>query len=202
MRVAIAIEEALTPSGGARQAIFDLAQKIAPQAEMALVVIGLSNRVAVPYTSDVNVLVAGLNGLSLAQRTQTAHVPEGIADLAKVFTKEKATRPVIVLLAFDLPQSSADQPQDVLNALKDSNAQLHVVSLASGVTAGGKAADTMESAARAQVMGDGPKQSGARMWPVNQPTGMPKIAQQIANDLLNQYLITYTLPDGVKPPIG
>jgi VWFA-related protein len=199
MRVVIAIEEALTPSGGARQGIFDLAQKIAPQAEMSIVVIGISNRVAVPYTSDVNALVAGLNGLSLAQRPQTAHVPEGIRELARTFVKEQTARPVIVLLAFDLPQSSADQPQDVLNALRDSNAQLHVVSIASGVSAGGNAADAMESSARAQVMGDGPKQSGARMYAVNQPTGIPKLTQQIANELMNQHLITYTLPDGVKP---
>jgi VWFA-related protein len=199
MRVVIAIEEALTPSGAARQGIFDLIQKIAPQAEMSLMVVGLSNRIVVPYTSDVNALVAGLNGLSLATRTPTAHIPEGIGEMSRVFTKEKATRPVIVMLALDLPQISADQPHDVLNALRDSNAQLHVVSLASGVSGGGTASENMESSGRAQVLGDGPKQSGGRMHAVNQPTAIPKVIAQIANDMLSQYLVTYTLPDGVKP---
>jgi hypothetical protein len=56
-----------------------------------------------------------------------------------------------------------------------------------------------DHAGREQVLGDGPKQSGGRRVDVTTTAAFPKALQQIANDLLAQYAITYTLPDGVKP---
>ena len=51
----------------------------------SLVVVGLSNRTAVPYTTDGNALVQGLNALPLNQgQQQINHVPEGIAEMARV----------------------------------------------------------------------------------------------------------------------
>jgi hypothetical protein len=52
---------------------------------------------------------------------------------------------------------------------------------------------------RDQVLGDGPKQSGGRQISANATAGVPKALQQIADDLLAQYEITYVLPEGVKP---
>ena len=83
MRVALMVEETLTPAGGVRQGLFELVKALQGKAEMSLVVVGLSNRTAVPYTTDVNALVAGLNDLPLNQRQQSNHVPEGIADMAR-----------------------------------------------------------------------------------------------------------------------
>ncbi len=57
----------------------------------------------------------------------------------------------------------------------------------------------MEASGRAQVLGDGPRQSGGRQWPVNALTAVPKAMLSIANDLSNQYKVTYVLPDGVEP---
>ena len=42
--------------------------------------------------------------------------------------------------------------------------------------------------------------TGGRQWPVNLLTAVSsKGTQMIANDLSNQYVLTYVLPDGVKP---
>lgn len=198
MRIAVAVEETLTPAGGVRQGIADFMQKMLPQAEIALVVMGLSNRMAVPYTSDPAALMAGINALPLAQRQQQSHVADGIGDLARTFTKERPERPVMVVIAVDSPQASADQPQNILNALRDSNAQLHVVSIDGGSTAT-SAAQAMEMSGLSQVLGDGPKQSAGRQWPVTALTAVPRAMLSVANDLSNQYVISYTLPDGVKP---
>jgi VWFA-related protein len=199
MRIALAFEETLAPLGGVRQGIFDFAQKMVAQAEIALVSVGISNRIVVPYTSDLSVLVAGINALPLSQRPQTNHVPEGVAELARAFVKAPAERPVIVMIALDSQQSSSEEPQNVLNILKDSNAQFHVVSIEAG-GASGNPAMLMEMSGRAKVLGDGPKQAGGRLWPVNALTGVSaKGTMPIANDLSSQYLLTYVLPDGVKP---
>jgi hypothetical protein len=69
--------------------------------------------------------------------------------------------------------------------------------------AGASAAPSLGSmndhSGREQVLGDGPKQSGGRRIDVTATAAMPKALQQIAADLLAQYAITYTLPDGTKP---
>ena len=56
-----------------------------------------------------------------------------------------------------------------------------------------------DESGREQVLGDGPKQSGGRRIEVNVTAGIPKALQQVADDLLAQYAVSYVLPDGVKP---
>jgi VWFA-related protein len=198
LQIALAVEESLTPLGGVRQGILDFTQRIATRGQIELVVVGQANRVAVPATSDVQAIVGGINALPLSNRAgQINHVPEGVADLARSFIKSKPERPVIVMIALDTQQASSEQPQNVLNLLKDSNALFHVVSIEAGGMSG-SAAQLMETAGRAQVLGDGPKQSGGRQWPVTVLTAIPKVMQQIAGELGSQYKITYTLPDGQK----
>ena len=149
----------------------------------------------------------GINNLSLSQQQTQTMVPEGIFDLTKVLEKDKPERPVIVLLALEKQQASAEQPQNVLNQLARSGAMMYVVSMEGGSASSGTSgigrasADNgaMDMAGRAQVMGDGPKQSGGRRVEVAALTAFPTGIQQIADDLSSQYLIKYTLPDGVKP---
>jgi hypothetical protein len=60
-------------------------------------------------------------------------------------------------------------------------------------------AGTADDTGREQVLDDGPRQSGGRRVDVRATSAMPNALQQIADDLLAQYAITYALPDGVKP---
>lgn len=201
MRIAVMVEELLTPTGGVRQGMGEFMQAMVTRAEIALIVVGQSNREAVPYTTDLSALIAGINGLPLNQRQQNNHVPEGVFEVSKTFVAERPARPVMVVIALDSLQASSAEPQHVLNTLRDSNAQLHVVSIQtpqSAVDVSG-AASMMEASGRAQVLGDGPRQSGGRQWPVNALTAVPKAMLSIANDLSNQYKVTYVLPDGVEP---
>ena len=52
---------------------------------------------------------------------------------------------------------------------------------------------------RNKVLGDGPKQSGGRHEEMIATAGVPKALQLVADDLLNQYVVSYSLPAGVKP---
>ncbi len=49
------------------------------------------------------------------------------------------------------------------------------------------------------VLGDGSKESGGRQDQVVSAT-MVKVLEGIADELLNQYEVTYTVPDNIKPP--
>jgi VWFA-related protein len=201
MRIALMVEERLTPTQGTRQGLFNFAQQMRGKAELALVVVGQSNRMAVPFTTDVNAVLAGIMDLPLSQAMRNDHVPEGVADMARAFQEERHLRPVMVVIALNSLQASAEQPHNVLNHLRDSNAQLHVVSIDTPQQAPDVvgAADLMEASGRQQVLGDGPRQSGGRQWPVTALTAIPNAMASIANDLENQYKITYVLPAGTDP---
>lgn len=207
MHIAVMIEETLTPMGGVRNALGEFVKRMYQVAEISFIIVGQRNTTAVDYTSDPNALITGINNLSLSQQQTQTMVPEGIFDLTKVLEKDKPERPVIVLLALEKQQASAEQPQNVLNQLARSGAMMYVVSMEGGSASSGTSgigrasADNgaMDMAGRAQVMGDGPKQSGGRRVEVAALTAFPTGIQQIADDLSSQYLIKYTLPDGVKP---
>lgn len=200
MTMVLAVEETLTPLGSVRQGLGDFVQKMVSLAKIELVIVGQSNRVAVPATSDVNTLVAGINALPLSQRqSSTNHVPEGVGDLARAFLKSRPERPVIVMIALNSQQASNEEPQNILNALKDSNALFHSVVIDVGASSSGSASIDMEMAGRAQVLGDGPKQSGGRQWAITANPAIPKVMQQLAGELAAQYKISYVLPDGQKP---
>ena len=49
------------------------------------------------------------------------------------------------------------------------------------------------------AMGDGPRQSGGRIEQAGTADAITTALIKIANSLQQQYLLTYTLPDGVKP---
>jgi VWFA-related protein len=209
MHVALMVEETLAPMGGVRNALGEFVKRMYQVAEISLIVISQRNTTAVAYTSDPNALIAGINNLPLnMQQQQQTMVPEGVFDISKVFANDKPERPVIVLLALEKQQVSAEEPQNVLNQLARSGATMYVVSMEGGSASSGTSglggrgsADNgaLDMAGRAQVMGDGPKQSGGRRVEVAALTAFPTGIQQVADDLMGQYHITYTLPDGVKP---
>jgi len=182
-----------------RSGLADFIKRMYQDAEISLIVVGQRNFTAVDFTSDPNALMAGVNGLTLSQQRVQTMVPEGVYEMAKNFEKAKPERPVMVLVALETQQVSAEEPQNVLNQLGRSRAMMSVVSMEGGSSSAGGVGSAMDMAGRAQVMGDGSKQSGGRRIEVAALTGMPKALQQVADDLSSQYLITYTLPDGVKP---
>jgi hypothetical protein len=92
----------------------------------------------------------------------------------------------------------------VLDQLRDSGASLHVFLMES------RAARQMAPVTRpsalleenmnlGEVLGDGSKQSGGRREEIVAATGVLVGLQRLAEDLIDQYEITYSLPAGVKP---
>lgn len=197
MRLALAVEERLTGDTAIRLGIFEFVRRVAKVAEISLIAIGLSNRTVVDYTADPAALVGAINKFSL-NASRESNMSEGILEIADAFIKNKAERPAIVVVAIAGGPASIDS-RTVLNKLGDSGATMHAATLEGGGVGASAVGALGEESGRDQVLGDGPKQAGGRHIGVNGTPGMPKALQQIADDLLAQYAITYVLPDGVKP---
>lgn len=196
MRLALAVEERLVGDGSVRLGIFEFMKRVVDSAEISLITVGISNRTVVDYTSDMNALVDTINKLTL-NPTRDSNLSEGILELANKFIAAKPERPVLVVVALGGGQEGVD-PRNVLDKIGDSAMTMHSVTLGGGSSAGGVGSLGDESG-REQVLGDGPKQSGGRRIDLTVTTAVPKALLQVADDLLAQYVVTYTLPDGVKP---
>lgn len=197
MRLTIAVEERLMADTAVRQAMFAFMKRVIDKAEIRLVTIGLRNNTAADYTSALDVLVAGINKLTLNPRPES-QVAEGVNEVASELISAKPERSALVVLAFSGGQAGVD-PRSVLEKVRQSGVTMSAVTLAGGTTDSSSAAALADQSGREQVLGDGPKQSGGRRLEVPSTGAFPQALQQIANDLLAQYAITYTLPEGVKP---
>ena len=197
MRLTVAVEERLMADTAVRQAMFAFMKRVIDKAEIRLVTIGLRNNTAVDYTSALDVLVAGINKLTLNPRPES-QVAEGVNEVASELIAAKPERSTLVVLAFSGGQAGVD-PRSVLEKVRQSGVTMSAVTLAGGTTDSSSAASLADQSGREQVLGDGPKQSGGRRIEVPSTGAFPQALQQIANDLLAQYAITYTLPEGVKP---
>ena len=196
MRLTIAVEERLMADAAVRQAMFAFMKRVIDAAEVRLVTIGLRNDTAADYTTALDVLVGAINNLTLNPRPES-QVAEGVLQVANEFATAKTERPVLVLLAISGGQAGVD-PRNVLDRVRQSGMTMSAVTLMGGADVGGPATMS-EQSGREQILGDGPKQSGGRRVEVPSTGAFPQALQQIANDLLAQYAITYALPEGVKP---
>ena len=197
LRLAIAVEERLTADGFVRLGIFEFVKRVANVAEISLISVGLANRTVVDYTTDMGVLVGAINKFSL-NASRESNLSEGILEIVDSFIKNKAERPALVVVAIAAGQQSVDS-RTVLEKLGDSGVTMHAATLTGGGLSAAPVGALGEDSRREQVLGDGSRQAGGRQIDVNATTGIPKVLQQIANDLLAQYEITYVLPGGVKP---
>jgi hypothetical protein len=199
LRLALAVEERLTADASVRMGLFEFMKRLSGAGEISLMTIGLRNTTIADYTTSLEALVGGINKFTLNPAGESA-VAEGVLELANRFIETKPPRPVVVVLALSGGQAGVE-PRLVLDRIGHSGATMHAVTLAGGGDASASAGvgNLGTQSGREQVLGDGPKQSGGRRIEVTTTAAMPKALLQIANELLAQYAITYTLPDGVKP---
>jgi len=210
MRIALVVSDAGT--GGFQGGIATFIQKLSDRAEIALISLLVQPETVVDYSSESGVLRAGLRRLGARGLQRGAQLLETIQDATKHVRRE-GTRPVIVVVRVGGEASTTLSGRDVREQLRKSGAILYVISTVGAQRSAPSQAREGISTQQAQlqddevvesalnlgmVLGDGSRESGGRHDQVISTTLIPTL-EQLADELLNQYVLTCMLPDGVKP---
>ena len=203
LQVAIIVDD--NGSGLFRVGVANFINQLLGHGEFAVSTVTGQTMKIVDYTKDVAALKGAIDRLVARPGTPDGgQLLEGISETAMELQKRKAERPVIIALTVGGEEHSTMTAHQVLNQLRDSRASLHVISVATSAirstVASDKPSDALEGSLNiSEVLGDGPKQSGGRRDEIVASAGIVQGLQKIADDLLHQYAVSYTLPDGVKP---
>ena len=187
--------EALTPAlQPMREGLTKFIEKLQGHAEIGIVTFGERSTSLVQSTTEINTLKRGVTRI-FARSGSGAYLLDAIADVSQGLQRRKAERPVIVAVTLEGIEFSNLQPETVLKALDSSGAALHVLSV-------GMPSSSMTDEARNlnRVVADGTQRTGGRRDQVLAVSGIPEALQRVADDLLNQYVVTYGRPDTLIPP--
>lgn len=207
LKIALAVEELLTPYNVIRQALGGFIDRVQGSADIALYVVGRRNEKRVDYTSDIMPLVTAINAFP-PQAKDTGLLVESLYEIVHEQRLLEGRR-VIVVVATETTQVSSVTAEGVLGQIRNARGVLYaatlkgadVLAVPSDATSGGRRL-ALESQAsgleRDKVIGDGTRQSGGLHVSSVRIDGFPAALQRIAADLQYQYVVTYRLPAGSK----
>jgi len=198
MQIAILVEESLGADQSVRNGAYAFIRRVLSTAKVGLFLVGRRSVALTPYTSELQQLVNGIDRFGLNRVTQDENLTEAVFEVVKGLEKTEAARRVIIAVAIENPQSSSLRPDQVLNELQKSGVLFYAVTLPGGRPAS-SVGNMADDSSRAQILGDGTAQTGGRRAQVMGTPGIPIALLEFADELLHQHVITYTLPDGVKP---
>ena len=200
LSIALLIDDNGYGANDVRTAVAAFAQRLRGLAEMSIVTTAGQNVTRVDYTADLEAQIGAVRQLYARPAPGGGHLLEAIQDASKSLAARPSPRRAIVALVFESPEFSTLRQDRVLDGLQQSGASLSVIAVGKPVSNTSAAAPGLdENMNRNKVIGDGPKQSGGRHAEMIAPAGVPKAMQLIADDLLHQYAVSYSLPAGVKP---
>jgi hypothetical protein len=185
MQISILVDDGGT--GAFQAAVAQFLQATVGHAQFAISILNPQPQKVVNYIEDVEGLKAALQRLGQRGRLQAdgEQIIEAVAEAAKELQKREAPRPVIVVLSTSGETALSDRADPALTDLKNSGAALNVLYI-TGIPTG-------------KVLGDGPKQSGGLIEQASSGLAIGPALAKIADNLMHQYVLTYTLPSGVKP---
>ncbi len=177
-----------------RRGLNGFVDKLQGKGELGLVTIGERPTSVTELTSNVDAIKKGVNRI-FAKPGSGAYFLEGLSDVARGLQRREAGRPHIVAVISEGVEFSNMDSTNVLDRLAASRATLHVLSL-------GRPSDSMSDEIRQRniVVADGTSRTGGRRDQVLTPSALPDAMQRLALELLNQYLVTYGVPDALIPP--
>jgi VWFA-related protein len=170
-------------------------KKLDGKAQIALSTFGERPTSLVEYTDNMAQLQKGIGRL-FARPGGGAYLLEALVELSRGIERKEAKRPVIVVVSVDHGTEFSNLYYvRVLEALKKSGATLHVLSLG---TPG--PSDTDELRNRNITIAEGTQLTGGRRDQVLAESGLADRLGQLADELTNQYVVTYSRPETLIPP--
>ena len=211
LKIALAVEELLTPYNVIRQALGGFIDRVQGSADIALYVVGRRSEKRVDYTSDIMPLVKAINAFP-PRATDAGILVEALLGIAQEQRLLEGRR-VIVAVATEVSQVSSVTAESVLGQIRNARGVLYAATLKgadvfagpSDATSGGRRLALEGQASgleRDKVIGDGTRQSGGLRVSSVHIDGFPAALQRIAADLQYQYVVTYRIPAGSKSDGG
>jgi VWFA-related protein len=177
-----------------REGITDFIDALQGKAEIALITFGERPTTLVEYTTSADQLKRGA-GRVFPKSGAGPYLLDAIVDASRGLEKRKAARPVIVAVTVEGIEFSNAHFEAVLQTLERSGATLYALAIGSPADS---QSDEMRN--RNMVLGEGPDRTGGRREQVLAESGLPGKLRQVAEGLLNQYVVTYGRPETLIPP--
>jgi VWFA-related protein len=211
LRVAVLVADA--GSGVFQPGLSRFVNRLRGNAEIAVTSVILQPDKILDYSSDAGAVAMALQRLGRRGQPQGgAQLMEAILEATQEVSRDETSRPVILALRVGFEDATSIPPNDVRDRLRRSGAILHVISTIGAQRAApsqargtdpvsvqqGQLRDSelaQGAFALAQVLGDGSKESGGRHEEIVSTTLVTAL-ERLADELLNQYEITYRGPGG------
>jgi VWFA-related protein len=178
-----------------RDALTTFFKKLDGKAQIALSSYGERPTPLVEYTDSMALLQKGVGRL-FARSGAGAYLLEALVELSRGIEKKEAKRPSILVVAVESEVEFSNlYYTKVLEALKRSGATLHVVALG---TPGASLSDEMRN--RNMTIAEGTMLTGGRRDQVLAESGLADRLAQVADEMTNQYVVSYSRPETLIPP--
>lgn len=177
-----------------REAITDFIGKLQGKAEIALITFGERPTTIAEYTTNQELLKKGI-GRIFARPSAGPYLLEAIVEASRGLERRKAARPVIAAITIEGIEFSNQHYQPVLEALERSGATFHALAVGSP-----SSSQTDEMRNRNMVIAEGTERTGGRREQVLADSALPETMRELADELLNQYVVTYSRPETLIPP--
>lgn len=166
------------------------------KAQIAVTTFGERPTVLVDYTDSTVALQKGITRI-FSRTSGGAYLLEALVELSQgMERRQNAPRKAIVILTVEAgPEFSNLYSRNVIDALKKGGATLHVLALGTPT-----AADTDEMRNRNIAIADGTALTGGRRDQVLAESGIGDRLLQLADELTNQYVVSYSRPESLIPP--
>jgi hypothetical protein len=203
MSVAMLVDDSGPGIQHVRLGVAEFIRILQAHAEFAIVSTAGQNSVVVDFTTDLDLLNAGVRRL-MTRTTSGGYLLDAIRESALTLQRREAARPVIVVLALEGTEYSSLSVDRVLEAVRQSGAIVHVLSV------GKPTLKTMtpwnqrptqsihegldETISRSTVLAEAPRRSGGRLEQVLEASGLPARMGGVARDLRDQLAVTYVRP--------
>lgn len=198
LTVALLLDNSQAASGATqmiRSGARDFVTALAGKAEIAVITYGDRPTIVQDYTTDQQRLLDAVDHF-FPQSGAGAYFGDAVYEVSRGLEKRDAPRPVIAaLLVEDQHEFSNRYYQQVLDELATSGAALDVLALGQP-----SAAQTDELRSRDQVLALGTDRTGGRRDQLLAASSIPGAMKQLAEELANQYVVTYARPDTLIPP--
>lgn len=170
-------------------------KQIGGEHEIALIGVGERPTVLADYTRDMARLEKGL-GAVFARTGSGMYVMEAIMEASDALRRRKAARPHIVVVTARGREFSEQHHDNVLERVRESGVTLHTFVL----TKPGHISTEREDQELELSIAEGTKMTGGRRDDLLTSMAMTDRLQSAANELMNQYQVTYARPRTLIPP--